>query len=71
MLSTLWGCQRNTALLQVIDMIPVYENGENSYHIKYWDLYEFASVRRPHLGLIVAELESPYDCVYYNYSSNF
>lgn len=56
MCSAPWECQRNTALLQVIDVIPVYENGENSYHIKYWDLYEFASIRRPHLELIVAEL---------------
>lgn len=45
---------------------------ENKFcHVKYWEPYEFASTRKPHLGLIVAELKSPSDCVCYNHSSNF
>ena len=48
-------------------MIPMYENEDSFCHIKYWEIYKFASVRRPHLGLIVAELKSPSDC--YNHSN--
>lgn len=50
-------------------MIPVYKNKDKFCHIKYWELYEFAS--GPHLGLTVAEVRSPSNCVYYNHSSNF
>ena len=52
-------------------MIPVYEDGEKVCRIKYWEHYEFAPIRKPHLGLIVAELKSPSDCVCYNHNNNF
>ena len=47
---------------QLFFMIPVYEDGEKVCRIKYWEHYEFAPIRKPHLGLIVAELKSPSDC---------
>ena len=56
---------------QLFFMIPVYEDGEKVCRIKYWEHYEFAPIRKPHLGLIVAELKSPSDCVCYNHNNNF
>ena len=52
-------------------MIPVYEDRQKVCCIKHWEHYEFAPIRKPHLGLIVAELKSPSDCVCYNHNNNF
>lgn len=58
----LGGGQRNIALSG--KSCAFYKDGEIFLPDNYWELYEFTSIRRPHLGFIVSELKLPSDCLF-------